>query len=115
MMNGKPCPARALASSDRMLDRVSNDVGAYGLVASHCRSQLRLSSSDRSRLRASRSRIGRMLTRPSLRDGTAIATDSPSRAPGKAEVRRRTPTLAGRVGDRRYRLGGHFVDDFLGP
>ena len=35
MTNGRPCPARAFASSDRMLDRVSNDVGAYGLVASH--------------------------------------------------------------------------------
>src|SRR3954469_15567544 len=72
-MNGSPCPERAFAWSARMLARVSKLIGPRGFVASHSRSQPRLSSSSRSSGRASRSRIGRTVIRPSLSVGM-IAT-----------------------------------------
>src|ERR1700712_472521 len=101
-MNGRPCPARAFARSDRMLARVSNDPGAYGLVASHCRSQPRLSRSDRSSGRASRRRMGRNPTRPSLRVGTTMATDSSFSRPSAVPVTERL--------DGARRVGGPLLD-----
>ena len=59
--------------SDRMLARVSKLIGPCGLVASHCRSQPRLDASSRSSARASRSRIGRIVTDPSRSVGRAHA------------------------------------------
>src|SRR6478735_2391653 len=70
--NGRPDPLRALARSERMLARVSKASGPVGLVASHWRSQPRLTASSRSSERASFRRIGRIVTGPSLSVGIAI-------------------------------------------
>ena len=76
--NGSPLPVRECASRLRMLALVSNDIGAYGLVASQVRSQERFCMSSRSRARASRKRIGRRVTAPSRSVGIAVGTMSPS-------------------------------------
>src|SRR4051812_10837477 len=62
-----------------MLARESNPIGPCGLVASQVRSQARFATSSCSRARASRSRIGRMVTGPSRSVGMLIIVRQRSR------------------------------------